>query len=543
MRGNLEKGLASLRRNSLLFLLVAGLSLLNCMKRQAVAPKPEKPEEFHLPPLPFTWSPKEISIRVGLGEFDELYLFLEDTFFIYEGDNLKFQGTQSPLKVTIIRSKPAQYNYYVSYGDFESMSEALDKAREVSDFGRKARVMEIGKTFRTKKGDISSTSYLVYQGPYPSQSEALSNSTTLRKTIFKEVKVKPSGTLKLSFGDKTFETNSILRIVSKSPMKVMNFQKKDHYSGGKSQKPFNTSGILEVRPSNNGKLLLVNELPLETYIEGVLKGEVPLSFPQEALKAQAVAARTNALSSLNKKLSIYSEPYDVTADIFTQNFEGFNDSPYLKSIVEATKGEILTYDGKIITIFYFSSCGGALASSQEIFGKNLPYYTSRTDNPGRSVYNSLFSESSVRNFIDNPAQASCGNSGNRYFRWERTTNAYQLSEIVRKKLGKDIGLVRNLKITKRGPSGRAQVLYIEGERGSVFVEGDFEIRRVLDANMLPSSLIYINSAGDSFIIRGAGFGHGVGMCQFGAAGMATKGKNYKEILNFYYPGTKIEKIY
>jgi len=518
------------------------LFLVSCAKRPSTHLPPLKPETFTLPQVPYTWPAGEISIRVGLGEYTEIFLLLEDSFYIYLGNTLKFQGTKSPLRVTIQKTRPATFNFYVSYGDYETLKDALEKAQELSQKGITVKIREIGRNFKGKKEKLSTVSYLLYQGPFKSQEEALRLSSPERKAVFKEVKNPPYGVIKLSFSDATYESEDVVRIVSKLPIKISNFRKKDHYTGGNGSRPFLATGIIEIRPSNEGKLLLINELGLETYVEGVLKGEVPASFPREALKAQSVAARTNALATLSKKLSIYHEPYDVTADIFTQNFEGFNNDPYIKSIVESTKGEVLVYQGKIIPIFYHSSCGGALASSKEIFGKDLDFYQAREDaNPGSNLF--LYSESDVRRFIDNPRKAHCDYQGNRYYRWERTLSPWELSQIIKTKYGKDLGEIVNVRVTKRGPSGRAQVLYIEGTRESMFVEGDFEIRKVLDRNLLPSSLFYIDNLGSQFLIRGAGFGHGVGMCQFGSASMASRGKDYREILKFYYPGTKIEKIY
>jgi len=533
----------SWRRNNLIKILLSILIIFStCAKRKAVREKPEEFEKFELPQIPFTWPTKELTIRVGLGEYNEVYLMLEDSFYVYEGNILKYKGTKSPLQVTITKSKPASFYYYVSYGDYETLSEALEKGREIAGNGIKVNVKEIGMTFKTKKGTYSTISYLVYQGPFDSQDEALRKSSPLRKTIFKELKTPPSGTLILRFGDKSYEAHDIIKIVSKAPMKIMNFQRKNLYYGGSDRKPFLAGGILEVRPSNSGKINVINELPVEDYVEGVLKGEVPLSFPKEALKAQAVAARTNAISTMKKKLTLFSEPFDATADIFTQNYEGFNNNPYLKSIVYETRGEVITYQNKLISVFYHSSCGGALASSEEIFGKKLPYYKARRDiyNKDNPLY--LYSDADVRNFIDYPTSANC-NEGNRYFRWERTISSTELSLNIRNKFGKSLGRILDVKVTKRGPSGRAQVVFIEGENGSTFIEGDFDIRRALDTNMLPSSLFYVDKVGDIFVIRGAGFGHGVGMCQYGAARLASSGKSYKEILTFYFSGAQVEKIY
>ncbi len=530
------------RRNELIKLLALSIFLaISCSKKQTIT-KPLETEKFELPQLPFTWTAKELTIRIGLGEYSEIYLMLEDSFYIYDGNSLKFKGTKSPLHITMKNPKPAQYYYFVSYGYFETLSEALEKAREIANYGIKAKVKEIGIGIKTPKSSISNYSYLVYQGPFNRESEALRHSPSLKKGIFKEVKTQPQGTLILKFSDKTYTAENVLRIVSKSPIKVLNFRKKDIYSGHNNNRIFLATGIVEIRPSNSGNLNLINELPMDLYIEGVLKGEMPASFPKEALKAQAVAARTNAIYTLKKKLSIIHEPYDLTADVFTQNFEGFNDDPYLKSVVEETRGEIITYQGKPIQVFYHSSCGGASATSQEIFGKSLPYYIAKDDNFNYNQSLSLYSERDVRNFIGYPSNHNC-NYNNKYYRWERTISSSKLSENIRAKFGKNLGLIRNLTVTKRGPSGRASVLLIEGDNGSMFIDGDFNIRKALDPNMLPSSLIYIDKLGDQFLIRGAGFGHGVGMCQYGAAGLASKGKNYKDILRHYYPGTKIEKIY
>ncbi|MDI6851841.1 MAG: SpoIID/LytB domain-containing protein, partial [bacterium] len=222
--------------------------------------------------------------------------------------------------------------------------------------------------------------------------------------------------------------------------------------------------------------------------------------------------------------------------------EGFNNNPYLKSIVNETRGEVITYNNKVITVFYHSSCGGALASSEEIFGKKLPYYIARRDMYQKDTPLSLYTDTDVRNFIDRGISANC-DKGNRYFRWERAISSTELSLNIKKKFGKHLGRILNIKVTKRGPSGRAQVIFIEGENNSTFIEGDFDIRRALDTNMLPSSLFYVDNIGEVFVIRGAGFGHGVGMCQYGAAELARNGKSYKEILTFYYYGAKVEKIY
>jgi len=528
--------------NLVKILLLALMIFSTCARRKSLKEPQLQTEKFELPHIPFTWSPKETTIRVGLGEYSEVYIMLEDSFYIYEGNTLKYKGTRSPLRVTIKRAKPANFYYYVSYGEYETLSEALERGREIAGNGIKIKIREIGMTFKTKKGTYSTISYLVYQGPFESQNEALSKSSSQRKTIFKEVKTAPSGTLVLLFGEKSYEVDNIIRIVSKSPIKLMNFQRKNIYYGGTDRKPFLASGIVEVRPSNSGKIYVINELPIEEYVEGVLKGEVPVSFPKEALKAQAVAARTNAISTIKKKLSLFSEPFDATADVLTQNFDGFNNDPYLKSIVNETRGEVITYKNKVISVFYHSSCGGALASSEEIFGKKLPYYTARRDMYRKDSSLFLYTDASVRKFIDNITSANC-DEGNRYYRWERAISASELSLNIGKKFGKHLGRILDIKVTKRGPSGRAQVIFIEGENSSTFIEGDFEIRRALDTNMLPSSLFYVDKVGEIFVIRGAGFGHGVGMCQYGAAGLAKNGKSYKEILTFYYYGTQIEKIY
>jgi SpoIID/LytB domain protein len=128
-----------------------------------------------------------------------------------------------------------------------------------------------------------------------------------------------------------------------------------------------------------------------------------------------------------------------------------------------------------------------------------------------------------------------------FYRWQVRYSSEELSELVRDRLSKDLGRIRVLEGLSRGPSGRITRLRIAGDKGALIIGKELEIRRALSRSHLYSSAFVVSNVGDTFVLDGAGWGHGVGLCQIGAAVMASKGKDYREILQHYYPGTALEK--
>ncbi len=262
------------------------------------------------------------------------------------------------------------------------------------------------------------------------------------------------------------------------------------------------SGSIEVWKGENG-LYIVNEVPLEDYIKGVVAGEVGNSWDIEALKAQAVVARTYALY---QKLHNGKMPYDLTSSVIHQVYRSGNIPENIAKAVNDTRGEILTYEGKPIIAYYHSTSGGMTEDPAEVFGKSYPYLK--------------------------PVETSCELSP--YFMWEKRI---PVSEIER---ASNVTGIKEIMIDDLTVSNRARDFRIITENGEHKIPAK-ELRKSLGWDRLPSTMITnITKDEDAFIFEGKGYGHGVGMCQWSALDMAKKGMSYRDILSKFYPGTVIE---
>jgi stage II sporulation protein D len=268
--------------------------------------------------------------------------------------------------------------------------------------------------------------------------------------------------------------------------------------------------------------LLINILPLDEYLKGVLSGEVSESWPIEALKAQAVASRTFAIKRMS---GLKDGPYHVKDTLMHQKYEYSTHNENINRAVEATSGEILLFRGEPIEAFFHSCSGGITENAGSVFQQDLPYLKSVPD-------------------------PYCRN--NDQFDWRFEASA----ESIVKALGSSLDevdpsnsdspgrLLRDIRIYRRTGSGRAGefVLYLDGGK-KVTVKGN-RFRLALDSTKLKSLLIrkIEKRRGDDglvFVFSGTGYGHGVGMSQWGAKMMADHGFRYQDILSFYYRGTKI----
>lgn len=262
------------------------------------------------------------------------------------------------------------------------------------------------------------------------------------------------------------------------------------------------SGVIEVWKGESG-LYIVNEIPLEDYVKGVVAAEVGSSWDIEALKAQAVVARTYALY---QKLNNGKMPYHLTSSVLHQVYKGGSIPENIVRAVNETKGEVLTYEGKPIAAYYHSTSGGMTEDPVEVFGKSYPYLK--------------------------PVKTSCELSP--YYMWERRI---PVSEIER---ASNISGIKEIIIDSLTVSNRVRDFKIITDTGEHFIPAK-DLRKNLGWDRLPSTMITnITKNEDTFIFEGRGYGHGVGMCQWTALDMAKKGMNYRDILSTFYPGTIIE---
>ena len=281
-----------------------------------------------------------------------------------------------------------------------------------------------------------------------------------------------------------------------------------------------------------GNFSVVNEVDLESYVRGVVPVEIGRGSRQilEALKAQAVAARTYAYRRVKKTKGV------LEATVSDQVYGGADaESSWTNRAVEATLGEILTYEGEPIYAFYSSTCGGRTEPVADVWPKiRAPYLKGVADNFGQGDF--------------------CRASP--HYRWVELWSGSELDSLLRAELTakgayKPVwGRVTDLRVLRRFPSGRIRDLEIDFQRGKTILHGN-GLRWLLKPSnrpLLRSTLcrfVTYRKSGElrAVLVVGAGNGHGVGMCQWGAMGMAKAGYNYSQILGHYYRGAKIRRVY
>lgn len=343
-------------------------------------------------------------------------------------------------------------------------------------------------------------------------------------------------------------------------------------------------GNIFLAVTSDSSFNLISEITLEDYLESVISSEMSAEAPIEFLKAQAVVARSWLVAMLEKKKTARSntsskteneiivwqdvndhEGFDVCADDHCQRYQGITRiiSDNVRKAIAATRGMFLVSGQEICDARYYKSCGG----QTEIFptaweDKSPDYLKSVTDNFQQLP--SIISETDAEEWLSGRPQAYCDTTDKEllgkilpafdqetlaFYRWKVIYKRQDLEEIIRIKSGIDFGTLQNIIPLERGPSGRIFKLRIEGSKRTFIVGKELEIRRWLSQSHLLSSAFVVSKASaadgsvQSFTLTGGGWGHGVGMCQIGAAVMATKGFKAEQILAHYFTGASLLKLY
>jgi len=268
-------------------------------------------------------------------------------------------------------------------------------------------------------------------------------------------------------------------------------------------------GEIEIIKGEDQKLLVVNLLDVERYVKGVLYHEVTNRWPLESLKAQAVAARTYAFYRIKDN---DGQAYDITSDIYSQVYGGRNSERYRTNIaVNRTKGLVLTYQDEILPAYYHSSCGGSTEDVSELWEQDLAPLKGR-------------------------ACSFC--KGLPSYKWKKN---YRLKDFESKlkKHGYKLDLIKEINILSKNKSGRIGNLEIVTRRGRKIKISGKKFRDIIGPNIIKSNKYDITMRGYYVDLIGNGWGHGVGMCQWGAHAMSKERYKYDEILNYYYPGAEI----
>jgi SpoIID/LytB domain protein len=314
---------------------------------------------------------------------------------------------------------------------------------------------------------------------------------------------------------------------------------------GRAREDRSYRGRLYVALDAQGTLAAVHGVSLEELLRGIVPSEMPAGSPLEALKAQAVAARSNVLAQLGVRHP--SDPFMLCAEVHCQAYRGDGArTPRTDEAVRATRGEAIfgQRDRRLVDAVYSAMCGGHGEDNDAVWNEApSPSLRGRPDLPPEEAARragGLAGEPALRAFLAAPSHAYCRLPLARRdrFRWERRLEPSRLRELG-DQLG--IGPVKGLRVLSRGVSGRARTLRVEGERGAAEVGPELRIRHLLGE--LPSAMFVVDRDGEALVLRGGGWGHGVGLCQWGAVGRAMSGQGHQEILRAYFAGAEVAKVY
>lgn len=333
---------------------------------------------------------------------------------------------------------------------------------------------------------------------------------------------------------------------------------------------------------NTDSMYVINELPLEQYLYGVVSSEVPSSYEKEALKAIAVCARAYAYGKMNDG-SFDEYNADLDDSVFCQMYNDVLKTPESIKAVDETYGIVPIYDGKVIFPLYFStSCGMTCTNSEVWGGTPYPYFTSNVEDMEKSELD-LSDEDTFVQFMEDSLGYDTIEKDLPYYRWSIYYTRDDISKAINRKLSErldtaagrirvkndngdfvdgdimDIGDVVSVEVSERSSSGMVLALLIEGTKGTILVEGQANARNLITPvnqnivrqdtsvvtgwSSLPSTFYYIAESDGGFTIYGGGFGHGAGLSQNGANALAAKGYNYTYIIKHYFSSADFAMIY
>ena len=342
----------------------------------------------------------------------------------------------------------------------------------------------------------------------------------------------------------------------------------------------------------NGKLTAINVLSVEEYLQSVISSEMSATASLELLKAHAVISRSWLLAQIdkNKRIVEAKEEYkstedtdegemikwydredhvnfDVCADDHCQRYQGITreSTERVCDAIKATWGEVLTYGGELCDARFSKCCGGVYEEFENCWEpKHYDYLEARRDGADEMNFPDLTKEVNAEEWILTSPKAYCNTTDTRilsqvlnnydqettdFYRWKVEYTQKELSELIFSRSGVDYGEILDLQPVARGTSGRLYKLKIVGTKKTLTIGKELEIRRTLSPSHLYSSAFIVErhdvtgGVPQKFVLRGAGWGHGVGLCQIGAAVMGEKGYNYKEILLHYFINANITTLY
>ena len=410
--------------------------------------------------------------------------------------------------------------------------------------------------------------------------EILSDGAGTRKAVMREGKIEYDGAL---YDELFFDAQTLSTQFAEPSFVLHNvvIGKNFHWERTEDQK---FAGSLKIIVEN-GQLTAVNIVGVEDYLLSVISSEMSAKASEEFLKAHAVISRSWVMAQINSTgktrcthipEGVCSTPsvvthvdsvmshadapkggdvheimkwydhqdhhhFDVCADDHCQRYQGLTRATgeTVRRVIDQTWGQVLTYDGQLCDARFSKCCGGRMESFSTCWeNKDYAYLQPLPDAPGYKEDEECFcntqDKSILEQVLNNYDQETVD-----FYRWTEVYDKSALSELIARRSGVEVGEILSIEPLERGESGRIRKLKIVGDRSSLIVGKELEIRRILSESHLKSSAFDVLIQDDKIILEGKGWGHGVGLCQIGAAVMAVKGYTYDQILSHYYPGSTL----
>jgi SpoIID/LytB domain protein len=434
---------------------------------------------------------------------------------------------------------------------------AVQYAEKWKRDGYTVRIIKAGSPLVHADGSVADTTvYWVALGSFKKEADAelfrdKMNRRGLSAWVIDESILNPKGNIEMTDGRGAVYAyaDSHVALLAEKPLEVRDVPFGDGFWSSGNCENRTYLSPLEIYVNEQGKLAAINLVTLEEYVKGVVPVEIRLTAPDEALKAQAISARTEALAKLGIKHAF--DPYDFCASQHCQEFCGLTRrTDRTDAAVDATRGLVLMRDGALVDAVYSANCGGHTEHNENVWSGRpnsaLRGISELYSNP--QSFDSPVPERQFADWLKLSPKAYCGDpraDGAGHFRWTTRFTPKEMSAAVNQYYR--VGSVRDIKALKRGVSGRALKIKVTGTSGSATIYKELEIRRVL--GKLKSTMFIIEIKRDStgapvsFCFHGGGWGHGVGMCQAGAEGMALQGLTHSAILKHYFTGAEIVKLY
>lgn len=464
------------------------------------------------------------------------------------------------LRLRPVEAVPAEVLYWcavesLSFSRKGELAEALARWQER---GERVQVFEVGSVFGIGGRVIDNRTYILGIRSFSDERAAENAARQVflthgsRTFVHAQLARRPSGSLQVEDArgrvrEKLFE---LARVSSdgEAPIEVHRVEHGRGYAWhGFEDRRF--AGEILVTLDRSGGLTVINRVPVDRLLEGLVPAEIFPNAPMEALKAQAVVARGEVFAKIGTRH--FLEPYQLCAETHCQVYSGVGaEHPRASQAVRATQGELLFLGPELVDSVYSAVCGGHSEDAHKVWNHPpSPALEGRPDMPPAEAarWSGGLGER-LSAWLEAEPEAYCRRSSyarKGLFRWEKTIPAAEMERLVA--AVRPIGQVMSIQVLERGVSGRALVVRVAGSQGDLVVQRELPIRKLFgglkSAMFLVDPLLDAEQMVTGFRFRGGGWGHGAGMCQVGATGMAEQGHSYREILAHYYNGARPVSMY